>query len=182
MRSVTLERRGAIGGYRVAGTQIMIRRQSGGWAVSVILRTQDIEWWKRHRGFLEQSFPRLRDAREALEALFSVDPLPTELKDVDQDYPEMKLITPGKYQITRHEDGRTITADLTRHLHRGTGYWWRLTNKDGRTMGHFRTLSEARRGSSGRLAAEAAGMEYYSWLKEREARWVEGPFLSDPKR
>lgn len=155
MRRVTLERVGAIGGYRVAGTQIGIRRCSDGWMVFVMMRGQ-VDWTRRNHTLLSQTFPRLRDARDALEALLAVDALPAELMTSGQGEPDMKMIRAGKYRVTQHDDGKTVTAELTRDRHQDRGYWWRLSDKDGRTLGYFRTLSEARRGSRGRLAATVA--------------------------
>lgn len=104
------------GWYMIQETGLSLVKKRQGWRVIMIeVEGRKSAWSKRNEQLYNIVFPRLRDAREHVEALLSVDPLPSEYELL----PMSRLTKngPGKYKVSCGP-GREA------HIHRGhDGYW-----------------------------------------------------------
>lgn len=95
-------------------TGLGLARARGRWTVyPADTRLNHLDWMRRNRGLLLQSFARLCDARDFLEALFAVDPPPCQ-----ELFGQMRRIGPGEYRLTT---SRGIRFRI--HRAKGSSYW-----------------------------------------------------------
>lgn len=136
-----LHRGSETSGYWVDDYPIEIARDhfGPGWRI-LLVDTLSVEhelvrdWYERNRDILNQIYPRLNDARQALEALLTLDPLP-----MDPLFPASRLrrTGPGRYEAA---DGKGQTFDIVR-----SGQRWKVIKRsDGSLLVDARSIWEVR--------------------------------------
>lgn len=148
MSDLVMHKTSASGALQVGNSTLAAMRTSSGWRLlpSVLpsVRERENEWVSRNADLFEPTFKTLRDLREAVEATWAIDPWPGDLDDY---WPEgrvrMRKLSAGHYEVETVQ-GRTHRGHLRFDPGEHPTRRWRLHDSEGRPIGRFATLGEAR--------------------------------------
>lgn len=162
-------------GYNVRGTIIsIVKTNDGRWTFWCSpLKT---DWVERNADLLSGTFPRLRDALDALEALIAVDPLPPEIM-IRKPSPgtSFRRVRAGVYAVVHREGAAEYHGVLIRGKIPGLDWGWKLYNAHGRELCALPNLTSARREARGRLMSDAHDMTFVSWMFKEAATKADTP-------